>query len=698
VSTTPEPQVDLNLLEHARRRINLLVEEIAKLSETDSSPAEYYGEFLNRVLSALGAPAGIVWIRTPQGHLQQQYQANMHQVGVDRTEADRQMHDELLRSAALMARPQMLPPHSGIGAPEEGKVVPGNPTDYVILLAPILVDKQVAGLVEVFHSPDRNLGAQHGFLQFLTRMADLASAYTRNHQLRTMIGQQALWTQLESFARQVHGSLNPTEVSYQVANEGRRLIECDRLSVAQRLGKKAKIEAVSGTDVVEKRSNLVRLMAKLVTRVMLWGERLVYSGTKDESLPPDVLDALDNYLAESNSKLLVVLPLKDEREEESTKPVRSALLMECFDPPASAEQLVARLEVVGRHCASALYNAAEHKRIPMRFLWSPLAKVQEGLGGKTRAIIVAVTAAVVAIVLAMIFVPYPLKMDAKGQLLPVQRGYIFTPVEGHIEKFLVEPNQIVNLGDPVVRMHDLELEKKMRTLDGEIKAAQSKSLALANESQKPGTRDNDRASYNVQKASEDNTIKLKLEELATIRDQTHAIPGLAGYFYLVAPLSGTVLSSTFREDLEHNFVKQNQPILRLGNKTGHWEVELKIPEKHIGQVLAAFADDPSKELDVDLILHSDPTKTYHGKLARNKVGGEATPNRDENNETDPVVTAYVRLDGDDIAPAYLLPHKENLLVAGTEVAAKIRCGNHRMGYSLFYGVWEFFYEKVVFFF
>ena len=40
----------------------------------------------------------------------------------------------------------------------------------------------------------------------------------------------------------------------------------------------------------------------------------------------------------------------------------------------------------------------------------------------------------------------------------------------------------------------------------------------------------------------------------------------------------------------------------------------------------------------------------------------------------------------------------DLLVTGTEVHTRIRCGNHAMGYSLFYGVWEFIYEKVVFFF
>src|SRR5262249_14167906 len=104
----------------------------------------------------------------------------------------------------------------------------------------------------------------------------------------------------------------------------------------------------------------------------------------------------------------------------------------CFDPASAPEQLLARLEVVGRHATAALYNAAEHRRIPLRYLWQPIAKVQEGLGGKARAITFGVTAGVLLLLLAMIFVPYPLKMDAKGQLLPEDRRYIYSPVEGQV--------------------------------------------------------------------------------------------------------------------------------------------------------------------------------------------------------------------------------------------------------------------------
>ena len=61
-----------------------------------------------------------------------------------------------------------------------------------------------------------------------------------------------------------------------------------------------------------------------------------------------------------------------------------------------------------------------------------------------------------------------------------------------------------------------------------------------------------------------------------------------------------------------------------------------------------------------------------------------------------VVLAVVSVDDPTIDSAYRL--SPDLFLSGAEVHAKVRCGNHRMGYSLFYGVWEFFYEKVIFFF
>ena len=81
-----------------------------------------------------------------------------------------------------------------------------------------------------------------------------------------------------------------------------------------------------------------------------------------------------------------------------------------------------------------------------------------------------------------------------------------------------------------------------------------------------------------------------------------------------------------------------------------------------------------------------------------RISGEASPHKDDNNESEPVTIAYVRIDGDDIekehGEAKLMPR--DLFVSGIEVRSKVRCGSYRMGYSLFYGVYEFFCEKVLF--
>jgi len=696
VSAESEPQVSQQLIEEARKHIQQLYNEIAKLSEQEMLPPDYYGEFLKRVLLALSAPAGAVWMRTAQGHLQLQYQINLKQVGLE-SEVNRQSHDELLRSAFQQARPFYLPPHSSMGQPDANGVAAGNPTDLLILLTPLRIDQQTVGLVEVFQRPDHPPNAIPGFMQLLVRLADLASGYTRKQHLRQIVGQQQLWSQLEAFARQIHASLNPTEVAYLIANEGRRLIECDRLSVAVRHGRKPLIEAISGADVVEKRSSLVQLMRELCERTLEWGEKLVYRGSRDESLPPGVVKALDEYLQESPSKLLAILPLKDDREEKSKKPPRSALVMESFEPALPPEQLVARMEVVGKHATTALYNASEHKRIPLRFLWMPLAKLQEGLGGPAKAIAAGVTALLILLILAMIFVPYPLKMDAKGQLLPTERRWIFSPVPGQVVDFApgMEPGSGVTRDMNLVQMRDIELENNLIKLRAEISGAEQKIGALNQKISSRDTPENERLSAIAEKRGEEVVLERKTSEQRLLRERVHADPNQRGVFWLRAPIDGTLLSWDFKETLKGRPVKPSDPLLRVGAKDKGWEVELKIPSKHIGQILQAFqATNAPKELDVDLLVVSAPTRTFKGKLSRDKISGTADPNRDDANESDPVVLASVRIDGKDIPADQRIP--PDLLVTGTEVHSKVRCNDHALGYSLFYGVWEFIYEKVIF--
>jgi hypothetical protein len=692
-----EPQVNLSLIEETRKQINKLFDEVARLSESDLPPAEYHGELLKRVMQGLAGNAGAVWIRTDQGNLQLQHQINLREVGLD--ESGRAAHDQLLRQACQKPRALHLPPHSSEGPQEGTGPAPGNPTNFDVLLVPVMIDSQiVAGLIQIWQAPGRNPSAVQGFLQFLTRMAHLAAVYMKNHKLRHIVGQQQVWTQLEAFTKQVHGSLRPTEVAYIVANESRRLIDCDRVSVALRYARRPVIEAISGADVVEKRSNLVQLMRALAEEVMKWGEKLVYTGAQDDTLPPRVLHALDEFLAESNSKLLVIMPLRDERESKSTKPPRAALMMECFEPSLTAEQLIARMDVVARHSTSALYNAVQYKRIPGRWIWGPLAAVQEGLGGKARAIMSGVALGLAALIALLVLVPYPLKMEAKGRVLPRDRRWIFTPVEGRVMAFPPEvvPGATGTAEEPLVKMQDNHLQLQIIDLEKAIDASKASIQTLRTQFNSSNIPPQQKLEYSGRIAQEEATSRGKEKELNALRERTNSEPTNPGDFWLKSPIEGTILNYGFREKFTGKDIKPSEQILRIGRVNGPWEIELRIPQKHIGQVLSAFEKNQNRDLDVDLLLMSAPTHVYKGKLSRNSVAGEANPNTEDTNESDPVVWASVRIDGPDIPKADRLP--EDMLVTDTEVHSRIRCGNRAMGYSLFYGLWEFFYEKVVFFF
>jgi hypothetical protein len=715
MSAGPDPRANAQVIEQERRRLSQRLDEVARLCESSVASTTFYGELLQRLVESLAAVAGSVWLRTAQGNLQQQYQINMQQVGLDTSEEARQSHDALLRVAFTAGEQKHLFPRSMMAPPEEGKLTPGNLTDYILLLVPIKPNKQspeVVGLLEVFQSANRPIAAIPGFMQYMGLMADLAGRYQRNQLVGQLVGQQQVWTSLEAFARVIHGSLNTTEVAFLVANEGRRLIDCDRVSVAVRHGgQKTDVLAVSGADIVEKRSNQVRLMRKLGDEVLTWGEKLVFTGTRDDSLPPKVLDTLDAYLSECPSKLLVVLPLRDEREgdgkDKPRQQPRSALVMECFETPPEPPQTIARLEVVGRHSTSALYNAIEHRRIPMRFLWLPLAKLQEGLGGKTRAIVLLVVVLLSMIGAALYALPYPLKLETTGRMLPEVRRTTYAPAPGTIQAFEVQTGDVVGEGRSLARMYDSSLFEKLNTRQAEMEQARLEADQLERQAERE-TNPTEKVALIGRAALRRAEQRAKDREIKEMMHRTNSVPNRAGQFNLLAPYltsderakvevpRWTVLGpSNFEKELEKKEVKSSEPILQLGVKEGPWEIELKIPQKHIGQILRAFERLGTDTLDVDFILQSDTTTKRKGKLERSRISGEANPNKDDNNESEPVVIAYVRVEGDDIEEGYRVSREE--LVSGTEVRAKVRCGDHRAGYSLFYGVWEFLYEKVVFY-
>ena len=310
----PEETIDAGLLEQTKNQIRKLVAEIADLAESDVQPAEFYVEFLNRAVAAVAASGGAFWLMDGRGGLRLQYQVEFAQTGLMDGRVKTAPHDALLGCMIQASQAQIIPP----GAVIEGVPQAYNPTGLTLILAPLTVDKQVVGLLEILMDPTRRAAQQKSTLRFVGDLCDLAGNYLKNRQMRQMMSQQRLWNQLEGFTHHIHGSLDLKETAYSVVNDGKRLVGCDRLSVALKLSGRTMVEAVSGQEVVEQRSNLVRDLTKLCKVVIRSGEDLVYTGNT-EGFAPDIRDALEIYVDESGSKVVVVTLLHKPEQEEGRR-------------------------------------------------------------------------------------------------------------------------------------------------------------------------------------------------------------------------------------------------------------------------------------------------------------------------------------------------------------------------------------------
>ncbi|MGL5095269.1 MAG: hypothetical protein ACRDD1_06755, partial [Planctomycetia bacterium] len=321
-----EQQITAETLDYTRREIARLVAEIKTLAAQDIPPGQFFQEFLRRVNTALAAQAVALWLPNAAGQLQPVSHVNLRTVGLDQPAAQAS-HEELLKQIAENNKPNLIGPYSSTGDDKEVFQVT-NPTGYLLVVTPIPIENNSVGVVEVFQDPGRSNTAQRGYLQFLVQVVAEASHYFRNHQFRKLATEQKLWNHIENFVRTVHGGLNAKQVAYLLANEGRKLIKSERVSVAVRRGNKTVIEAISGQETVERKSNLVRRMAAVADRVLQHGENLIYNGAIDDQWPRDVVIALERYLAESGSKILAIIPMPDTREFGVRGKASAALVVE----------------------------------------------------------------------------------------------------------------------------------------------------------------------------------------------------------------------------------------------------------------------------------------------------------------------------------------------------------------------------------
>lgn len=670
-SESSEPGLDTQLVLETRNQIRALVDEVRRLAESDIPLGEFYDGLLTRVVSALAASGGAVWSLGEDQRPQLAYSINFD--SLEGSAAQR--HDLLLRRILRDGQPLAAPPRSGFPDDDEA----GNPTDQLLLLAPIRVEPEVVGLLEIVQRPGAGPTTQRGYLRFLVQMCELAGHFLRNHRLRLYAEREVLWKKLEQFLSELHRSLDLPATSLALVNEARLVVECDRVSLALPHGSGYRLAAVSGLDNVDRRTEQATLLSRLVEAVLAPGEAL-WRGSEQTPLAPQIEQPLQVYVDRSHTKAIGIVPLMVRREKD-TSPLMppddcvGALIFEQLTDDRWSETIQRRAQAVVHYATPAIAHALEHDHIFLRPLWTRLGNWHRHLNASLKLKAAAIAAVLAGLMLMLAIVPANFEVAARGKLQPSQQWEIFAPQPGTVLKVPVQHGQQVQAGDLLVELGNTEIEVQLTELQGRERVAQEqldacqRALLDSGRSGKPRLSAGDESRLGGEVLQLRHTLAGLAKEIALVREKQESLA-------VRAEQGGEVITWQVEQLLMRRPVQMGQSLMTVVNPDGPWELELHLPERRLKHVDAVAAD----SLQVTFMLSTHPGREFTGRVVEIERSAEV---RGEDGNT---VLVRVDFDAADLPP----------LRSDTTVTAKIHCGRRSIGFVWFCDLIEAAQTKVLF--
>jgi hypothetical protein len=368
--------ISTTLHEVPEARYAQVAAEIARLANSDITADAFVKGLLEQTMAVLGARAAGLWGFSSQGVLALAGEKNLAEIGVTRDPAQSRLNVRRLLDVTV-SRKTVL--HDA-GGEFRGQAI-GAP----VVMAPVATAQRCVGVFEVFWDrplgSDEALDAQH-FVETVCSSTAYFLAWREESYSTELI--REFWDRFDQTTARLHGSLDLALVAMTAANEGRRLLNCDRLSLVIRNGSRTKVIAVSGQEQVNAASNLVRSLAELAALGIAANREL---GTGDDiSIPAGIEKAVLEHMQVGGARLVRVIPLRPPLPADASQPVAvprafAALVFEQFTEawvsPLAADQLTR----YASHVAGALHNAQTHHQI---FLL-PLRRAIGRIGAKMAA-------------------------------------------------------------------------------------------------------------------------------------------------------------------------------------------------------------------------------------------------------------------------------------------------------------------------
>ena len=490
-------------------------------------------------------------------------------------------------------------------------------------------------------------------------MCEIASDYLKNQKIQNFGQQQALWQQLDGFVKSIHNGLDPDQIAYVIANESRRIIDCDRVSVVlPRGGQRGRwqIKAVSGLDSIERRAEQIKQLQKLTQAVVKGNETLWYDGD-DENISPQIEKRLHAYVDKSHT------PNTDPNSDQ----IIGALIVEQLKDSTIEIPMKRRVEAICQHSESALANAIEHNSLFLLPLWKTLGRLTKPFTASQLPKTVCILGAIAGIIAFFALFPYPFTLSADGQLQPQIQNEVYAEIGGILQEVYVEENnaQRVKQNDVLARMTNSDLDVQIQNIEGQINQTreQIQKLRHAQSQQLP----------ELDLIMLDGELNKSQQQLASLERELAMKRQQSDSLIIRSPASGTIVNWQIRKNLLKRPVDRGQNLMTVIDPDGGWQLEIEVPERRVGHLLR-YMRNSDQPIEVSFALKSHPGKEFKGELV--SVDEKLEVYSDDGNCAKAIVSFY-----NDQIPM-------DLLKTGTRINAKMHCGTESIGYVWFHELFE----------
>lgn len=664
-------------VEQVKARLRAVADQIKELSRSEGPPETFFKPFLQLLCSALHAHGGVVW------YVEGDRLRPAHAVGgenlaaVDQPEVA-QLNLKLVTDSLVTEQTAAYHNSSEVGLPE----------DFTLLVIPVKANGQPVAAVEVFQRGNITPAAREGYAQFVERMCVHATAFLEAKTAsESVMKDDGFWSEFETAILDMNRLLDVKHVCGVGANDGKKLLGVQRVSVAYKKGRRTDVLASSGVDEVQKRADQTRSLGKLAAEAIRFGQPIVFTGTIDQ-FSKKMGQLLDTHVRLSNARYVMLVPLyandrrridvdptsQEARNEVKRKPIGCLIAEQLSDgnPPADVEK---RAHLLADHLSAALSNSRTFSQIPMFSTLRAAGALRDWFHGRKLMKLLLFLGAVTAVVAALTFVPWEYRVKADGKLMPVAQTRVYAPVEGEVAEIKVDSGANVSAGDELIVLENPEIRAEIVGIKAQIREKEELIVQLDNQA---AIANRDRDSKEVARIGVQMTeTEVQIEGL---RSQLEILLGREQRLIIKAPVDGVVATFQIEELLSGRPVNRGEMLLEIMQPTGRWRLEVQVPEHRMGHIRRGMEVKETAELPATYVLATATEQSYPGTLSevatRADVSSEAGTN---------VFEVYLNLDQED-RPAEL-----NI---GSEVTAKIECGKRSLGYVLFGDVVEFIQRQL----